>query len=81
MRGETYPERLDNHLQDSDYSLETVNFIHRACRVGRVSEQFVLDMLQQVELDIVSRQSDKVFGAIPTPEVFADAPRLFDVDL
>lgn len=70
-----YPHQLHRHLETGEYSDETISFVDRACKTGRISEQFALEMLQQIEYDYNTREADRVFGSVP------DDPRLFDVDL
>lgn len=51
MEGSDYPTLLHQHLVERQYRPETVEFIGRACRVGRVSEQAALELLQTIEAD------------------------------
>lgn len=46
-----YPRALSEHLLDRQYRPETVAYIGRACRVGRISEQTALELIEAVEAD------------------------------
>lgn len=79
MRIDGFPDRLQNVLED--YSEDVSRHLHRIVKVGKVSCETMLDIVESLETEFALRSADKVFGVIPQPEVFADDPRLFDLDV
>ena len=79
MKVNGFPERLGNVLED--YSDEVASNLQRMVRVGRVSCETLIGIVENLEVDFAVRSAEKVFGVIPRPEVFADDPRLFGDDV
>ena len=75
MKVNGFPERLGNVLDD--YSDEVASHLHRIVRVGRVSCETMLDIVESLETEFAVRSAEKVFGVIPQAEAFADDPRVF----
>lgn len=53
-----YPRALSDHLMEREYRPETVAYIGRCCRVGQMSEQAVLELLEVVEADRLANQCE-----------------------
>lgn len=79
MKVNGFPERLGNVLED--YSDDVADHLHRIVKVGRVSCETMLDIVESLETEFAVRSAEKVFGVIPRPEVFSDDPRLFGDDV
>lgn len=48
---ESFPERLNQHFDDYPYRPETVEALGRMCRVGRMSEETCLEVLETLAAD------------------------------
>lgn len=66
MEDRGYPRALSEHLEERAYRPETVQFIGRACRVGRISEETALDFLEALEADRVLRDAELLQTPIVT---------------
>lgn len=75
MKINGFPERLGNILED--YSDEIADNLHRMVKVGRVSCEALIDIVESLETEFAVRSAERVFGVIPRPEVFSDEPQLF----
>jgi len=75
MKVNGFPERLGSVLED--YSDDVAGHLHRIVKVGRVSCETMLDIVESLETEFAVRSAERVFGVIPRPEVFSDEPQLF----
>jgi hypothetical protein len=64
-----YQDKLKEKLDNSSYRTETVAYIGHVCRMGRVSEQSVLSLLNILEEDARLTASEVAHDAVFCPGV------------
>lgn len=70
-----YQEKFRNHFEDGIYQPETEQALERMVKVGRVSAETCLEIIEVLEADHLAKIS--AANGLPAPDWYAEHDRVF----